>query len=272
MTVPSCRHQKASYKPTNWRSHPFSEEEFSKDVLGIAGRSSIACYDITAVYRGVSAHASASPWEGVNALDALVMAYNSISMLRQQMKPDERVHGAILEAPTVTNAIPELTRTKYSIRSPTVKGARALGDRVRKCLESGALSSGCTVELEENQMFADLVVNPPLCESFQECMREQGERILAYDEIQIPGSTDQGNVSQLIPALHGIIGIPVSDGAKNHTRQFTAAAGTSVAHQRMVTAGKAMAVTGWKLLVNEEFYGNVRNAFTEASGRTRTRS
>ena len=121
-------------------------------------------------------------------------------------------------------------------------------------------------------MFADLVVNPPLCESFQECMREQGERILAYDEIQIPGSTDQGNVSQLIPALHGIIGIPVSDGAKNHTRQFTAAAGTSVAHQRMVTAGKAMAVTGWKLLVNEEFYGNVRNAFTEASGRTGTRS
>ncbi|OQE06513.1 hypothetical protein PENVUL_c017G09238 [Penicillium vulpinum] len=252
--------------------HPLSEEEFSKGVHGIAGRSSIACYDITAVYRGVSAHASASPWEGVNALDALVTAYNSISMLRQQMKPDERVHGAILQAPTVTNAIPEITRAKYSIRSSTMDGARLLGERVRRCLESGALATGCTVELEENQIFADLVVNPPLCESFRESMRGQGEHILANDEILMPGSTDQGNVSQLIPALHGLIGIPVSDGAKNHTRQFTAAAGTSVAHERMITAGKAMAMTGWEVLVNDELYGNVRNAFTDARGGIRTRS
>lgn len=243
-----------------------SGEEFSKDVLGIAGRSSIACYDITAVYRGVSAHAAASPWEGVNALDALVTGYNTISMLRQQMRPDERVHGAILEAPTVTNAIPEITRTKYSIRSPTTDGARALGDRVRKCLEAGALATGCTVELEEDQIFADFVVNAPLCESFQESMGEQGERLSVNDEVLMLGSTDQGNVSQLIPALHGLIGIPVSDGAKNHTRQFTAAAGTDVAHDRMIIAGKAMAITGWKVLANEGFYGNVRNAFTEARG------
>ncbi|CAI7630943.1 unnamed protein product [Penicillium palitans] len=246
--------------------HPMSGEEFSKDVLGIAGRSSIACYDITAVYRGVSAHAAASPWEGVNALDALVTGYNTISMLRQQMRPDERVHGAILEAPTVTNAIPEITRTKYSIRSPTTDGARALGDRVRKCLEAGALATGCTVELEEDQIFADFVVNAPLCESFQESMGEQGERLSVNDEVLMLGSTDQGNVSQLIPALHGLIGIPVSDGAKNHTRQFTAAAGTDVAHDRMIIAGKAMAITGWKVLANEGFYGNVRNAFTEARG------
>jgi metal-dependent amidase/aminoacylase/carboxypeptidase family protein len=192
-------------------------------------------------------------------------------MLRQQIKPEERVHGAILEAPTVTNAIPEITRTKYSIRSPTMDGARALGHRVRKCLEAGAPATGCTVELEENQIFADLVVNPPLCESFQECMREQGEHILASDEILMPRSTDQGNVSQLIPALHGLIGIPVGDGAKNHTRQFTAAAGTDVAHQRMITSGKALAITGWEVLVNDEFYGNIRNAFTEARGGTKTR-
>ncbi|CAG8921428.1 unnamed protein product [Penicillium salamii] len=243
-----------------------SEEEFGSNFVGNAGRSLIACYDITAFYRGVSAHASASPWEGVNALDALVTGYNSISMLRQQMRPDERVHGAILEAPTVTNAIPEITRVKYSIRSRTMEGARALGDRVRKCLVAGAIATGCTMELEETQMYADLVVNAPLCESFRESVGEQGARLSAHDDVLIPGSTDQGNVSQLIPALHGLIGIPVSDGAKNHTRQFTAAAGTSIAHDRMIMAGKAMAMTGWKLIVDEKLYGNVRNAFTEARG------
>lgn len=249
---------------TDYCRHPMAEEEFVKSqVIGIAGRSSISCYDITAVYQGVSAHAAANPWEGRNALDALVMAYNGISMLRQQIGPNERVHGAILQAPTATNSIPELTCTKYTIRSRTMHGARELGARVRKCLEAGATATGCTVKIEESQVFADLVVNPPLCESFQECMSDLGETILAHDELLMSGSTDQGNVSQIVPALHGLIGIPVRDGAKNHTRQFTAAAGTDEAHQRMITAGKAMAMTGWRLLVDDAFYRKTRHAFAE---------
>jgi metal-dependent amidase/aminoacylase/carboxypeptidase family protein len=245
-----------------------SEKEFTKDqVMGIASRSSISCYEVTATYRGVSAHAAVNPWEGRNALDALVMAYNGISMLRQQIGPNERIHGAIIQAPTATNAIPELTCTKYTIRSRTMNGAQTLGERVRKCLEAGALAAECTVEVEESQIYADLVVNRHLCESFQECMGDLGEPIMAYDELLLTGSTDQGNVSQIFPALHGLVGIPVLDGAKNHTRQFTAAAGTDQAHQRMITAGKAMAMTGWRLLVDDEFYGMTRHAFAETMAR-----
>ncbi|OQE29464.1 hypothetical protein PENSTE_c002G01395 [Penicillium steckii] len=242
--------------------HPMSEEEFSDErVQGIGGRSTIACYDITAAYHGVSAHAAASPWEGVNALDALVSAYNNISMLRQQIGPNERIHGAIMQAPTVTNAIPEFTRTKYTIRSGTEKGARALGERVRKCLDAGALATGCKVELEETQMYADLVVIPPLCDGFRECMSDFGVNVASNDKTLMPGSTDQGNVSQVVPALHALIGIPVTDGAHNHTRQFTAAAGTDEAHERSVTSGKGMAMTGWKLLVDQQFYSQVRESF-----------
>jgi metal-dependent amidase/aminoacylase/carboxypeptidase family protein len=255
-------------KLIDFSRHPMAEEEFAKDqVIGIAGRYSISCYDIIATYHGVSAHAAANPWEGRNALDALVMAYNGISMLRQQIGPYERIHGAIIQAPTVTNAIPELTCTKYTIRSRTMNGTRALGDRVRKCLEAGALATGCTVEIEESQIYADLVVNPPLCESFQGCMRDLGEPVLAHDELLMTGSTDQGKVSQIVPALHGLIGIQVLDGAKCHTRQFTAAAGTDQAHQRMITAGKAMAMTGWRLVVDDEFYGMARHAFAETMDR-----
>lgn len=195
------------------------------------------------------------------------MAYNGISMLRQQIHPDERIHGAIIQAPTATNAIPELTCTKYTIRSRTMGGARTLGERVKKCLEAGAIATGCTVKIEESQIYADLVVNSPLCESFQEFMSDLKEPILAHDELLMTGSTDQGNVSQIVPALHGLIGIPVLDGAKCHTRQFTAAAGTDQAHQRMVTAGKAMAMTGWRLLVDDEFYGMMRYAFSENMAR-----
>ncbi|CAI7663475.1 unnamed protein product [Penicillium pancosmium] len=247
--------------------HPMAEDEFSQEkILGIGGRSTIACFDITAAYHGVSAHAAASPWEGVNALDALVSAYNNISMLRQQIGPDERIHGAIMQAPKVTNAIPELTRTKYTIRSRTQKGARALGERVRKCLDAGALATGCKVELEETQMYADLVVIPPLCEGYQEFIGDLGVHVAACDDTLMPGSTDQGNVSQVVPALHALVGIPVTDGAHNHTRQFTAAADTDEAHERSVISGKAMAMTGWRLLVDDEYYGKVRRSFDEIMG------
>jgi metal-dependent amidase/aminoacylase/carboxypeptidase family protein len=182
----------------------------------------------------------------VGALDAVVSAYNNISMLRQQIHPTERIHGAILQAPTVTNAIPELTRVKYTIRSPTVERTKALGARVRKCLEAGALATGCKIELEETAVYADLVVNPPLCKAFQGYIRDQRDRVWDCDETPISASTDQGNVSQIMPALHALIGIPVKDGARNHTRRFTFAVGTEDAHTKTITTGKAMAMTGWK--------------------------
>lgn len=184
-------------------------------------------------------------------------------MLRQQIHPDERIHGAIVQAPSVTNAIPEITRTKYTIRSRTAAGARLLGERVRKCLEAGALATGCTVELEEDQMYADLLVIPPLCKVFKDSMDDQGMQMADQDGYLMAGSTDQGNVSHLVPALHALIGIPVNDGAKNHTRQFTAAAGTDEAHWRMISAGKAMTMTGWRLLVDDELFRQVRNSHAD---------
>lgn len=90
-------------------------------------------------------------------------------MLRQQLRPDGRVHGAILQAPNMTNAIPETPQTKYTVRSRTINRVKALGARVKKCLEAGALASGCKLEIQSSQSFADLVVNRPLCEGFQDC-------------------------------------------------------------------------------------------------------
>ncbi|GFF32353.1 peptidase M20 domain-containing protein 2 [Aspergillus udagawae] len=232
--------------------HPMSEDEFlDRKATGIAGRSSISLYDIICTYEG----------EGVNALDAIVMAYNGISMQRQQIRPDERIHGAIVQAPSITNAIPELTKTKYTVRSPTIKGTKVLGERVRRCLEAGALATGCKVKLKESTIYADLVVNSSLCEEFAQKMADQGDRILQMDNVPMAGSTDQGNVSHLVPALHGLVGIPVSDGAKNYTHEFTAAAGTDTAHTRIVRAGKAMAMTGWRYLIDDDFCGRVTQDF-----------
>jgi metal-dependent amidase/aminoacylase/carboxypeptidase family protein len=105
--------------------------------------------EIHCEFSGKSAHAGGNPWDGINALDALVSAYNNVSVLRQQMQPDERVHVAFTETPTVANVIPERTKAYWQVRSPTLKGLDRLMGRVRNCIEAGALSSGCRVDIVE---------------------------------------------------------------------------------------------------------------------------
>lgn len=232
-------------------------------MIGVAGKGSIACYDLTATFKGVSAHAGTNPWEGVNALDALVASYNNVSMLRQQMEPNERVHCAILEAPKVTNVIPEQTKIRYTIRSPRMEGTRKLGERVRGCLEAGALAAGCQIEIEEEPMYADLRSNMPLCETYQTHMLHLGTNIAKFDPEPITGSTDQGNVTHVIPGLHAIVGIPTDEGAHNHTPHFTAASGSLEAYERTLTAGKALALTALDVLSNDSLYERVRHDFEQ---------
>jgi len=91
-------------------------------------------------------HAAGEPWNGVNALDAAVAAYTNVALLRQQMEPDERVHGVIEVGGTVPNVITDYTRMNWNVRSPTTERADKLLGKVNKCIEAAALSSGCKVE------------------------------------------------------------------------------------------------------------------------------
>lgn len=239
-----------------------SESDYSKrGVLGCAGFLSVASYNIQGTYHGVSAHAGATPWEGINALDALVSAYINVSMLRQQILPSERINGAIVEAPKPSsNAIPALTKTEYTARSPTIRGARNLASRIKQCLEAGALATGCKLDIKEKSGYADLRVNEALCSSFLHHIAVEGIEVLTTDE-PVSAATDQGNVSYVVPSLHAVIGIPVADGSKNHTAGFTQAAGTTVAYERAIISGKAMAMTGWDVLTDDGLYEQVKQHF-----------
>lgn len=115
---------------------------------GTAGQTSTALLDTTCIFSGKNAHAALNPWDGVNALDAVVCAYNNVSVLRQQLHPVERIHGAILESPKVANVIPSRTKVRYTVRSATRKRAERLGDRVEACLKAAGLATGCETEID----------------------------------------------------------------------------------------------------------------------------
>ncbi|KAM0549544.1 hypothetical protein ACHAPJ_009360 [Fusarium lateritium] len=243
--------------------HPMNENEFRPGgAIGSAGQSSIAITDLTAEFRGSSAHAAGNPWDGINALDALVASYNNISMLRQQIRPDERIHGCILQAPKITNAIPQFTKVKFSIRSPNSNSLRRLSQRVRHCIEAGGLATGCGVTISEDLPYADLWVNGPLCSIFKEQMSILGVPLseASQDEL-IGGSTDMGNVSQTVPGLHAIIGIEAPPGAYPHNRAFADAAGTLEANTRILQAAKGMALTAWSAITDDAKFADIERCF-----------
>ena len=119
------------------------------DATGVGGVLMNARKQIHCDFTGKSAHAGGNPWEGVNALDALVTSYNNVAVLRQQLQPDERVHCAFLDTPKVANVIPAYTKAYWQVRSPTLKGLNRLMAKVRNCIEAGALATGCEVKLVE---------------------------------------------------------------------------------------------------------------------------
>jgi amidohydrolase len=128
--------------------HPFPVLSGAPDLLSSSSCEGqyLANHKVEVTFTGKPAHASAAPWEGVNALDAVVAAYVNISMLRQQILPTQKIHGVVLRGGERPNVIPASTTVEYYIRSETVKTLRPLTERVLKCFEAAATATGCTVE------------------------------------------------------------------------------------------------------------------------------
>ncbi|NXS49456.1 P20D2 protein, partial [Balaeniceps rex] len=107
----------------------------------------VAEHDVTVKYYGKASHAAAYPWEGVNALDAAVLAYNNLSVLRQQMKPTWRVHGVIKNGGVKPNIIPSYTELEFYLRAPSMKDLSVLTEKVENCFKAAALATGCEVRM-----------------------------------------------------------------------------------------------------------------------------
>lgn len=124
-------------------AHPISPHQLKGDYTGLAGMDMIASHKFKVEFHGRPAHAGGQPWNGLNALDAAVATYNNVSMLRQQMRPDERVHCVIEDGGTVPNVITQYSRMNWYVRSPSMKRCDDLLKKVEKCCEAAALSTGC---------------------------------------------------------------------------------------------------------------------------------
>ncbi|KAF9779088.1 hypothetical protein IL306_002536 [Fusarium sp. DS 682] len=226
---------------------------------GIAGTKTIAAYKTKVIFKGQASHAGAEPWNGINALDAAVAAYVNVSMLRQQIRPDERVNGVFEVGGTVPNVIPQYTRMSWCIRSPTVSRCEDLVKRVHACFEAGAAAANCTVEYETAPFYSDLKINNTLSNTYVEEMSKLGLNI--KPEENVPASTDMGNVSYHVPGFHGGFAIPTPPDVSIHHPDFASCAGKEEAHKTAMNCARGLAMTAIRLLADESLSQRVRDDF-----------
>jgi metal-dependent amidase/aminoacylase/carboxypeptidase family protein len=213
-------------------------------------------------FSGRASHAAMAPWDGVNALDAVCLSYNAVSMLRQQMRPHERVHGVFRSAGERPNVTPAETCVEYYVRSDTRANAEALWQRVKKCFDGSALSTGCAVRYEHLNSYADVRPSRALCRAYVDAMPLGA---VSFDDPPdfLAGSTDMGNVTYECPGFHGAFGIDTEVGQSNHTPAFAAAAGTGESFARALGCGRGMALVGWRVLTDDAFAAEMKAEWEE---------
>ena len=211
-------------------------------------------------YHGRASHAAGFPWEGVNALDAAVLAYVNISALRQQLQPAWRVHAIIPKGGVKTNIIPDETELAVQVRAPRDSELDELERKVKQCCTSAAASTGCTYDVTDSEKpYSSLITNNTLGKLYRSNGSLVGVEFPPISTKQVLGSTDMGNLSHVVPALHPTYYCGTE--AFNHTHEFAQAAGSPEAQSYTIAQGKALALVALDVLQKPELALQMKQDF-----------
>ena len=226
-------------------------------------------YDaIKITFHGKAAHAAAAPWEGVNALDAMILTFSNINALRQQMRPDGRIHGVITKGGAAPNIIPEFTEAKFYVRAAHRDYLNRLVEQFKACARAAADATGCEVEISNYENSFDEMVNNTVL-AYR--ARDYFVQALGAAEFKRApdtfGSVDMGNVSSVAPGIHMLVDITGGIPYGLHTREFARAAESGLAEQVTLRSGKALALTAFDVLTDPTFLQKVKAEFTDTLGK-----
>lgn len=231
--------------------------------LDLAAMPCIAVSEVEAIYHGCAAHAAAMPYRGLNALDAVVTAYQAIAQLRQHIRQNERIHGIITEGGLAANIIPERAACRFYVRAADVHQLMELKARVQACFDAGALATGCRLEMIwGNTDYLDLKTSLPMADAFTRNAEALGRHFVPLSDVPagFAGSTDMGNVSHRVPSIHPMLAV-APEGVIIHNPQFTAWAASERGDAAVLDGAKALALTALDLMHNSALLGQVQSEF-----------
>ena len=226
-----------------------------------ASGTSLAMDAIQYEFFGKSAHAAASPHEGINALDAVLQLFNATAMLRQQSRSDARIHGIIADGGKAPNIIPDYTCARFYVRSADRAYTAQLAQRVNACAEGAAIQTGCTLKTSAYELsYDELRTNEALSEVFNHNLGELGIQESEITHGKDNGSIDLGNVSLRCPAIHPYVKV-CDEPYRLHTPEFRDSVLLDKAIDYMMIGAKALAGTGVDLLSNKSTLLSIREQF-----------
>lgn len=232
--------------------HPGDRDELDPLMLAMTS--------LDVEFIGKAAHAAAEPHQGVNALDAMLLAWTALSALRLVVRSDSRFHGVITDGGKAANIIPDRAAARFMVRSPDNAYLQELQRRVIACFEGAATQTGCELRYQWSETCELVNTNGPLANAFAANARTLGREMQTRQRGETHGSTDMGNVTSVVPGIHPFLSI-TDRPVPGHSIEFAAAAATPRALETMHVAAKALAMTAVDVLSDDHLVSRAREAF-----------
>ncbi|MHB0880484.1 M20 family metallopeptidase [Paenibacillus sp. SEL1] len=234
-------------------THPYDRYEKSGKSLAIDA--------VQFEFFGQSAHAAASPHEGINALDAVIQTFNGINAFRQQVKSTVRIHGIINQGGQAANIIPDYASAQFYVRAATRQELNPLTRRVIQIAEGAALQAGCRFETSNYETsYDEMVTNRVLSDAFTANLVQAGISQEDITEGEDHGSMDIGNVSLHCPAIHPYIQV-IDEKHALHTPEFRDLAMQDRAMEGMLLAARTLAWTACDVITNPGLLAQIKKEF-----------
>ena len=229
----------------------------------IATTQALACLSLEVEFFGKAAHAAGRPEAGINALEAMLNAFAAINSLRQHIKDKARIHGIITDGGEAANIVPAHSAGTFLVRAEDDAYLDELKQKVLNCFIGAATASGARLEYKWGDIrYASMRNNMTLAQLFTQNMQSLGREVKLSDPNKTFGSTDMGNVSQLVPSIHPFVAIaPVEVIA--HSPQFASAAASEAGIHGLLDAAKALAMMVIDLVANPEIVIKVKEEFAK---------
>ena len=231
------------------------------DTADMASTVALACQNLYIEYFGKSAHAAASPEQGINALDAMILAFNAVNALRQHIKSRARIHGIITDGGEAANIVPAHSAASFMVRAADDAYLDELQSRVENCFAGAAKATGARLEYRWDELrYSAMRTNISLAKLYADNMLQIGRKVGFPHPDDAAGSTDMGNVSQIVPSIHPMVAI-APHGVSLHSKEFAAAASSDAGLKGMKDAAGAVAMTIADLIINPDLLHQVADEF-----------
>jgi amidohydrolase len=235
-------------------AHPWVRDRATSEAM--------ACIGLDVQFFGKSVHAAAYPEQGINALEAMILAFNAVNSLRQHIRESARIHGIITNGGEAANVVPAYSAATFFVRAQDSIYLDELKQKVLKCFEGAALATGAQLDYRWHDIvYAPMKNNLALAYLFAQNLESLGRKVEPFESRFDFGSADMGNVSQVIPAIHPTVAI-VSPNVLLHSAEFVLAAASEAGHKGLLDAAKALAMTVADLLGEPENLVRVKDEFS----------